>query len=103
MGIPTAIPIAFISMSPAMQRRIVNVFAKGGAHPTGRVRDRRTTLLTDSDISSTRHMRAVVSAAIASIVGDQWPMYPADRTSRAAGRWADRRHNRGIGNPSEGS
>ncbi|MEM3589495.1 MAG: ring-opening amidohydrolase [Candidatus Bathyarchaeia archaeon] len=56
--------------SPAMRRRIVNVFAKGGAHPTGRVRDRRTTLLTDSDISSTRHMRAVVSAVIASIVGD---------------------------------
>jgi cyanuric acid amidohydrolase len=56
--------------SPDLQRKVVNVFAKGGAHPTGRVRGRRTTLLTDSDISSTRHMRAVVSAVIASIVGD---------------------------------
>jgi cyanuric acid amidohydrolase len=50
--------------------RVVNVFAKAGAHPSGLVRGRRTTMLTDSDISSTRHARAVVNGVIASIVGD---------------------------------
>lgn len=50
--------------------RLVNVFAKAGAHPNGLVRGRRTTMLTDSDISSTRHARATVSAVIACIVGD---------------------------------
>jgi len=50
--------------------RVVNVFAKAGPHPNGLVRGRRTTMLTDSDISSTRHARAGVSAVIASIVGD---------------------------------
>jgi len=55
---------------PDSQKKVVNIFAKAGAHPTGQVRDRRTTLLTDSDISSTRHMRAVVNAVIASLIGD---------------------------------
>jgi cyanuric acid amidohydrolase len=51
-------------------QRVVNVFAKAGVHPSGLVRGRRTTMLTDSDISSTRHARAVVNAVISSIVGD---------------------------------
>ncbi|MFQ6075132.1 MAG: ring-opening amidohydrolase [Candidatus Bathyarchaeia archaeon] len=50
--------------------RIVNVFAKTGPHPTGRIRGRRSTMLTDFDISSTRHARAAVGAVISSIVGD---------------------------------
>lgn len=50
--------------------RLINVFAKAGAHPSGFVRGRRNTMLTDSDLSSTRHVRAVVSAVIASVVGD---------------------------------
>jgi cyanuric acid amidohydrolase len=50
--------------------KVVNVFAKAGAHPSGLVRGRRTTMLTDSDIPSTRHARAVVNGVIASIVGD---------------------------------
>jgi len=50
--------------------KIVNIFAKAGAHPSGLVRGRRTTMLTDSDISSTRHARSVVNALIAGIVGD---------------------------------
>ena len=37
---------------------------------SGIVRGKRTTMLTDSDISSTRYARAVVNAVIASIVGD---------------------------------
>lgn len=51
-------------------KKLVNVFAKAGAPPSGIVRGKRTTMLTDSDISSTRHARAVVNAVIASIVGD---------------------------------
>jgi cyanuric acid amidohydrolase len=50
--------------------RLINVFAKAGAHPSGEVRSRRTTMLTDSDISSTRHVRAVVNAVIAAVIGD---------------------------------
>jgi len=50
--------------------RLINVFAKAGAHPSGEVRSRRTTMLTDSDISSTRHARAVVNAVIAAVIGD---------------------------------
>jgi len=50
--------------------RVLNVFAKAGAHPSGLVRGRRTTMVTDSDISSTRHARAVVNAVIAGITGD---------------------------------
>jgi len=34
------------------------------------VKNRRTTMLTDSDINSTRYARAVVNAVIASIVDD---------------------------------
>jgi cyanuric acid amidohydrolase len=50
--------------------RIVNVFAKAEADPSGYVRRRRHTMLNDSDINNTRHARAVVGAVIASIVGD---------------------------------
>lgn len=52
------------------QLRIVNILAKAEASVDGYVRDRRTTMLTDSDINHTRHARAVVNAVIASIVGD---------------------------------
>lgn len=50
--------------------RIVNVFAKAEADPSGYVRKRRHTMLNDSDINNTRHARAVVGGVIASIVGD---------------------------------
>jgi cyanuric acid amidohydrolase len=50
--------------------RLVNVLAKAEADPAGRVRERRHTMLDDSDINSTRHARAVVNAVIASVVGD---------------------------------
>ncbi|WP_371362191.1 ring-opening amidohydrolase [Sporomusa rhizae] len=35
--------------------KIVNLFAKAEANSTGYVRNRRTTMLTDSDINHTRH------------------------------------------------
>jgi cyanuric acid amidohydrolase len=57
-------------LSEKEKQKLVNVFAKAGVHPTGIVMGRRTTMLTDSDISSTRHVRAVVNAVIASIIGD---------------------------------
>jgi cyanuric acid amidohydrolase len=50
-------------------QRIVNVFAKAEANPDGQVRGMRHTMLSDSDINSTRHARAVTGAVIASIVG----------------------------------
>jgi cyanuric acid amidohydrolase len=57
-------------VTPEDTERIVQVLAKAEADPTGRVRGRRHTMLTDTDVSSTRHARAVVNAVIASIVGD---------------------------------
>lgn len=50
--------------------KIVNVFAKAESPSHGVVRNRRTTLLTDSDINHTRHARAVVNGVISSVVGD---------------------------------
>ncbi|MCU0566863.1 MAG: ring-opening amidohydrolase [Oculatellaceae cyanobacterium Prado106] len=49
---------------------IVNVFAKAEADPSGQVLGRRHTMLDDSDINHTRMARAVVGAAIASVVQD---------------------------------
>ncbi|MCD4827320.1 MAG: ring-opening amidohydrolase [Acholeplasmataceae bacterium] len=49
---------------------IVNVLAKAEASTKGKVRGRRNTMLTDSDINHTRHARAVVNGVIAAVVGD---------------------------------
>ena len=51
------------------RHRIVNVFGKGQVSLDGRVRGRRSTLLTDSDLN-TRPARAVLGAVVASVVGD---------------------------------
>ncbi len=53
-----------------LRQRMVNVFAKAEADPTGYVRGRRHTMLNDSDINSTRHARAAVGGVIASVIGD---------------------------------
>ena len=50
--------------------RVVQLFAKAEADPTGRIRGRRHTMLTDSDIHSTRHARAAVGGLLAAMVGD---------------------------------
>lgn len=52
------------------KKRIVNVFAKAESSSNGLVRNRRTTMLTDSDINHTRHARAVVNGVIAAILGE---------------------------------
>lgn len=49
---------------------LVQVLAKAEADPGGFVRDRRHTMLNDSDINHTRHARAVVGGVLAYISGD---------------------------------
>jgi cyanuric acid amidohydrolase len=56
--------------SPEQAQRVVSVFAKAEASPTGRIRGRRNTMLSDADINYERHARAAVGAVIASITGD---------------------------------
>jgi cyanuric acid amidohydrolase len=53
---------------PAVE--FVQAFAKAEADPSGRVRSRRHTMLSDSDINHTRHARAVVGGVVASFFGD---------------------------------
>jgi len=50
--------------------RIVAVFAKAEASPTGAIRGRRNTMLSDADINYERHARAAVGAVIASVTFD---------------------------------
>jgi len=52
-----------------LARRLVNLFAKAEASPSGSVRGERHTMLNDSDINATRHARAVVGGVLASVVG----------------------------------
>jgi cyanuric acid amidohydrolase len=50
--------------------KIVSVFAKAEASPTGSIRGRRNTMLSDADINYERHARAAVGAVISSITLD---------------------------------
>lgn len=54
---------------PQLQERLVNLLAKAEASPDGRVRGERHTMLNDSDINATRHARAAVGGALASVAG----------------------------------
>lgn len=58
------------SLDAAARERVVGVFAKAEASPSGRIRDRRHTMMDDSDINHTRHARAAVAAVVASVIGD---------------------------------
>ncbi|KAH7355402.1 hypothetical protein BKA65DRAFT_582327 [Rhexocercosporidium sp. MPI-PUGE-AT-0058] len=49
---------------------VVQVFAKAESDPRGKIRGKRHTMNTDSDIHSTRHARAAVGGLIAGLVGD---------------------------------
>ena len=53
----------------AARDRLVNVFAKAEAAPSGEVRGARHTMLDDSDINSTRHARAAVGGLLAGLAG----------------------------------
>jgi cyanuric acid amidohydrolase len=50
--------------------RVLQIFAKAEAAPSGRILGQRHTMLQDSDISPTRMSRAVVAAVAASIIQD---------------------------------
>ena len=50
--------------------KIAAVFAKAEASPTGRIRGRRNTMLSDADINYERHARAALGAVIASVTTD---------------------------------
>ena len=58
------------SVSAADAGRIAAVFAKAEASPTGAIRGRRNTMLSDADIHYERHARAALGAVIASITLD---------------------------------
>jgi cyanuric acid amidohydrolase len=50
--------------------KVMQIFAKAEADPKGMVRGRRVTMLTDSDIHSTRHARAAVGGLLCGLAGD---------------------------------
>jgi cyanuric acid amidohydrolase len=56
-------------LAPSERLRLVAVLAKAEASHDGQLRGHRHTMLDDSDISSTRHARAFVAGALASLVG----------------------------------
>ena len=56
-------------LTPTQGIALSAVLAKAEASHDGRLRGRRHTMLDDSDISSTRHARAFVCGALASLVG----------------------------------
>jgi cyanuric acid amidohydrolase len=51
------------------RERLVNIFAKAEASPSGTVRGYRHTMLEDSDINATRHARAAVGGLLAGLCG----------------------------------
>jgi cyanuric acid amidohydrolase len=58
------------SVTAADVARIAAVFAKAEASPTGAIRGRRNTMLSDADINYERHARAALGAVIASVTLD---------------------------------
>jgi cyanuric acid amidohydrolase len=56
-------------LAGAQRGRVVALLAKAEAGTMGTLRGYRHTMLNDSDISSTRHARAFVAGALASLVG----------------------------------
>lgn len=56
-------------LSASERPALLALLAKAEAGSTGRLRGKRHTMLDDSDISSTRHARAFVAGALASLVG----------------------------------
>jgi cyanuric acid amidohydrolase len=50
--------------------RLVNIFCKCEADPTGRVRDRRNIMLDDSDVHWHRQIKSCVGGVVASVTGD---------------------------------
>jgi cyanuric acid amidohydrolase len=59
-----------IQLTPEQREKIVGVFAKSEADPSGKIRGRRHTMLSDDDISDTRYSRCLLSSVIAGVLGD---------------------------------
>jgi barbiturase len=53
-----------------LRGRVVNVFCKCEADPTGRVRERRNAMLDDSDVHWHRQIKACVGGVVAAATGD---------------------------------
>lgn len=56
-------------LNAAQRRKLVALLSKAEASHDGRLRDKRHTMLDDSDIASTRHARGFVCGALAGLVG----------------------------------
>lgn len=56
-------------LAPEQRKRIKAVLAKAEASQSGRIRGNRHIMLDDSDISSTRHARALVGGVLAGVFG----------------------------------
>jgi barbiturase len=56
--------------SSDLKGRVVNIFCKCEADPTGRVRDRRNIMLDDSDVHWHRQIKSCVGGVVASVTGD---------------------------------
>ena len=56
-------------LNQASRERVVALLAKAEASPDGVIRGHRHTMLTDSDISSTRHARALVAGVLGGLIG----------------------------------
>jgi cyanuric acid amidohydrolase len=56
--------------SSDLKGRVVNIFCKCEADPSGRVRDRRNIMLDDSDVHWHRQIKSCVGGVVASVTGD---------------------------------
>jgi len=56
--------------SSDLRGRVVNIFCKCEADPTGRVRERRNIMLDDSDVHWHRQIKSCVGGVVASVIGD---------------------------------
>jgi cyanuric acid amidohydrolase len=61
--------IALLDRVRSQSGHVVQLFAKCEPDPSGRIRGRRHTMLSDSDINATRHARAAVGGLLAGLVG----------------------------------
>lgn len=70
-NLQTLLHTALTPLPPYTSASLIQIFAKAEADPTGMINQRyRHTMLTDSDVQSTRHARAAVGGLIAGVSGD---------------------------------
>lgn len=70
-NLQTLLHSALTPLPPYTSASLIQIFAKAEADPTGMINQKyRHTMLTDSDVQSTRHARAAVGGLIAGVSGD---------------------------------